>query len=187
MKKNILLAIGFLGLCGQISAMETKSLISDEIKAKLLEKAFDGDIRSFKDIAQRNGLDLSKAMHTTDDHGDTPLIKSAYQGHHKFINFAIENGATIDAQNKNGETALIIAVTSGDILAVDKLLTSEANVNIQDIRGRTALIEAGARLDLRIIESLLYHNANKNLVDKQGRNALWHAEDRYKKFIYMLK
>jgi formylglycine-generating enzyme required for sulfatase activity len=47
-----------------------------------------------------------------DDHGDTPLHKSAWKGHAEVAMLLIATGADIDAKNKKGMTPLDLAVVS---------------------------------------------------------------------------
>ncbi len=139
MKKSILLlGIGFLGLCGQISAMQTQSLISDDVKDKLIEQAKRGDIEGFQRIIQRYRLNPHEAMNVN-FHNLTPLNSSAINGHKMFIAFAIKNGANIDAQTGRGQTALILAAMEGHEEVIKTLVFYGADKSLVDDFGRDAL------------------------------------------------
>ncbi|KTD55854.1 Ankyrin repeats (3 copies) [Legionella santicrucis] len=63
---------------------------------------------------------------------------------------ALEQGASINARNKEGQSALHLATLKADKESLSKLIARGINVNIQDKDGNTALIHA--------LETVLYKN-----------------------------
>jgi ankyrin repeat protein len=75
--------------------------------------------------------------------GNNCLMIAVMHRHLKFVEFLIENGATLNWQNNNGETALHIAVINGQIemveLLFNKLVEREAVANLLTKAGKTPL------------------------------------------------
>ena len=74
--------------------------------------------------------------------GNTPLISAAKGSCLKAIILLVENGAEVNAVNRNGYTALIYSAFHGDADAVSYLLENKANASIANKYGETALDRA---------------------------------------------
>ena len=94
------------------------------------------------------------------------------------IQAAIDQGADVNAQNKDGFTPLILAVMlNHDPNVITTLLKAGANVNARDTKlGMTPLMWA-ARVNqsLKIIRTLLNNGADINARDTDGLTALIEA------------
>ncbi|KTD57029.1 Ankyrin repeat protein [Legionella santicrucis] len=66
---------------------------------------------------------------------------------------ALEQGAAINARNKEGKSALHLAILDADKESISTLIARGINVNIQDKDGNTALIHA--------LKTVLYKNKNE--------------------------
>ena len=110
-------------------------------------------------------------------HGNTALIRSAFDGRVKTTQYCLERGANVNAVNCNGETALMVAVRHGHHEIVDLLLQHGANVDVQDAAGRTALMVACCCGRPDYAKMLLDKPAqapDPNIVDSWGYSALTH-------------
>lgn len=134
-------------------------------KGSLKRKHGRDDAERIKPITQRltflQGL-LTSVKQTAspdvnhyDHKGNTVLIAFAAQlsddqddksGQHigRILDLLIENGAILDARNRQGETALLVAAKHGNKHVVSKLLDRGANLHARDKRGRAimAIIDA---------------------------------------------
>lgn len=101
-----------------------------------------------------------------DHKGNSVLIAFANQlsddqddksGQHigRILDLLIENGAIIDARNRDGETALLVAAKRGNKHVVSKLLDRGANLHARDKCGRAimAIIDAQIALDSKDLPS----------------------------------
>ena len=70
------------------------------------------------------------------------------------VQFLLDKGARVDAQDKDGKTALILAATKGYRDMVELLLKRGANPTLSDTGGRTALYWALANGHKEIAEIL---------------------------------
>ena len=107
MKKNILLSIGLLGLCGQISAMETQSVpMSVYTEADLLIAAERGAVKDTRKIIEENGLDLQEVMKMRFGNYPTLLAHAADNGHASVIGMLTLQGANKSIVDHRGKDAL---------------------------------------------------------------------------------
>lgn len=74
----------------------------------------------------------------------TPLMLSVSRGNNEILNFLIDNGADVNAQDVNGDTALHNACdyTKGNFAIVESLINADANLNILNKAGQSALYYA---------------------------------------------
>jgi hypothetical protein len=72
------------------------------------------------------------------DHGQTPFLRAAQNGHLQVMRLLMEHGADIDAQDDDGRTALMIAAGAADPEMVRLLLERGAKVNLKAKDGFTA-------------------------------------------------
>lgn len=124
-------------------------------------------------------------MDDDDDMGNTAIHQAACGSHTDCIEFLVENGASIDAQNKAGRTALHLCAWYGAKECVRILLSHGANANITDKHGRTPLFFACHGNSPEIASILLDTLVEKkvpvaavNTLTKRRRCVLRHAADR---------
>lgn len=72
------------------------------------------------------------------DHGQTPLMRAAQNGHIRVMEVLLEHGADVNAQDDDGRTALMIAAGASDPVMVRLLLDRGAKLDIKDHDGFTA-------------------------------------------------
>lgn len=138
-------------------------------KGSLKRKHGRDDAERIKPITQRlsvlSGL-LTPVKQTAppdvnhyDHKGNTVLIAFAGQlsddqddksGQHigRILDLLIDNGAILDARNRQGETALLVAAKRGNKHVVSKLLDKGANLHARDKRGRAIMAIIDAQIAL---------------------------------------
>lgn len=104
--------------------------------------------------------------------GNTPLIRSAFDGHEQTAEFILANRGNVNIQNFNGETALMVASRHGYATMVKLFLKYNAEVNTADETGRTALMLACMVGKSDIVRLLIDNGADLNQVDSWGYTAL---------------
>ena len=80
-----------------------------------------------------------KLLESTDEFGDTPIIKACRRGHVEVTSFLLEQGANIDARNEDGYTALMLACYWEQLPVVDLLLRHGADAGLTSNNGALAL------------------------------------------------
>jgi uncharacterized protein len=110
---------------------------------------------------------------------DFTLIRNCETGDTPAVIKALEDGANINARDKNGGTALMAAVNFGQTKIVKLLIEKGADVNAKQIDGGlTALMIAslGERPNnVEIVEILLAKGADVNAKNNMGMTALMYA------------
>ncbi len=76
-----------------------------------------------------------KLLESTDEFGDTPIIKACRRGHIEVTSFLLEQGANIDARNEDGYTALMLACYWEQLPVVDLLLRHGADAGLTSNNG----------------------------------------------------
>jgi hypothetical protein len=76
-----------------------------------------------------------KLLESTDEFGDTPIIKACRRGHIEVTSFLLEQGANIDARNEDGYTALMLACYWEQLEVVDLLLRHGADAGLTSNNG----------------------------------------------------
>lgn len=71
--------------------------------------------------------------------GDTALSLAIMHGHGKIVRLLIDNGADVEAADRNGMTALMVAAYVDDVSMVQLLLEAGADSEAEDEDGKTAL------------------------------------------------
>ena len=92
----------------------------------------------------------------------TRLNWSAERGDYVEVKKLIEEGADVNAQDKQGFTALMIASKEGNIEIAKLLIEEGANVNAEDEMGFTALMLASRNGHIAIVKLLIESGADIN-------------------------
>lgn len=87
------------------------------------------------------------------------LNGAAYGGHIDIINFFLEDGVDVNAQDEQGYTPLILAAAKGYVAIVELLLKNQANIHHEDSTGNTALSHANSQGKTDIVAILLNNGA----------------------------
>lgn len=102
---------------------------------------------------------------------DIALIAASQHGQLPAVEYLINNGANVNAQDKYGLTALKLASRHGHPPIVEYLINNGANINGQN-NGETILIWASKNGHLSIVQCLISKGVNVNDRDKYGCTAL---------------
>jgi ankyrin repeat protein/CHAT domain-containing protein len=103
---------------------------------------------------------------------DSQLIEVAITGDTETIKFLIDNGADVNAKDKNGYTALMVAVKHDHIELVKLLIDKGVDVNVKHKGNKTALMSAAKRGNTETVKLLIDKDADVNAKDKKGKTAL---------------
>ena len=123
----------------------------DPVKGKeVLEAAKSGDLGTLRGLVKNASLAnfFDRETHTA------PLHLAASRGDLAVVQFLLDKGARVDAEDKDGKNALILAATKGYREMVELLLKRGANPTLSDTGGRTALFWALANGHKEIAEIL---------------------------------
>ncbi|MFH1285367.1 MAG: ankyrin repeat domain-containing protein [Candidatus Micrarchaeota archaeon] len=107
-----------------------------EIDARLLECAKRGDVY-LKEIEEL--LEKKANPEVKDEHGWTPLMLSAFNGHVEIVKLLIRKGVNLEARNDNLETAVMLAGLMGELKVVEFLDGKGANLEAVDKDGKSVL------------------------------------------------
>jgi ankyrin repeat protein len=125
-----------------------------------------------------------------DNVADQALLMAAETGRTELINFALDNGADIDARDRRAKrsTALHLAVEGGHHTAVRLLLARGADANAVTAHDYTPLIVAAdARDDPLMGVELIGAGAEVNAAGADGKTALMAAASRgHENFVSLL-
>lgn len=102
-------------------------------------------------------------LENKNEKGETPIFGNLrYSCNLEVLNYLIEKGANVNAQNNEGNTIIFDSIYP---IGTEILLSSGASVNILNNKGQTALHFAAMRDDLDTILLLLKYGADLNLED----------------------
>jgi len=102
-------------------------------------------------------------------------IKGAELADFQAVKRLIDDGADVNAENRNGYTILWTAVSDNQVAIASLLLSNGAAVNQQNQYGRTLLHEAAWNGHIGVIQLLLANGADVNARDPNGRTPLHQA------------
>lgn len=121
-------------------------------------------------------------VNTPDNNGKTPLLEAAegtgyIPNNAPFVQFLLEKGAKIEAQDKQGRSALFLASGEGKNDAVNLLLDQKADANQKDNNGVTPLQVAVTYGKTDAVKILLAKGAQVNSADASGNTPLMIAAE----------
>lgn len=118
------------------------------------------------------GADVNQMRFDTDA---TALILAAQKGWLEVVSILLENGAEIEARDREGRTPLSWASGNGHVHVVEELLERSAHLDLPDLKGMTPLMYAAGIGQVFVAEKLIEFKANIRAVDKEEKTAAMHA------------
>jgi len=119
------------------------------------------------------GLCYPHLARLRDNKGNTLLIYSV--GRNECLDkleYFIDSGVDVNAQNFEGQTALFLAASLGLEQTVEFLLSNGSNVNLATLEETTPLMAAASMGHKRIVRLLIAWGAHVNAQDEEGDTAL---------------
>ena len=121
-----------------------------------------GGINPFVHASSLNKIELVKffssevgiKIDVTDAFGNTALMKASEKGHMEIAEYLINNGASVNFQNKEGVTPLMVAAEKNNFYVFKLLLDKKADTSKSDYTGRTIREIAENSRDKRILKLL---------------------------------
>eukprot|EP00899_Mesostigma_viride_P003715 jgi/Mesvir1/13344/Mv24003-RA.1 len=140
--------------------------------------AKDGELSSCQ--ARAAGLerllqDLRGTMREHEERKGQKLIEAAEQGDLAVVRLLVEDGADVNAEDKEGSTALMAAARTGHVESFWLLLENGAHVNARNKHGSSPLMYAALNGHLDIARSLIENGADVNARNKNGWTPLMRA------------
>jgi ankyrin repeat protein len=121
-----------------------------EVDTALTDAIIDGEFDSVKLLVE-HGADLEARG---GDNKETELITASKWGSSHILEYLLEKGAKVNAQDNTGKTALMYAAQCNEIEIVKVLLKYNANVKTKDKKGQTALDLAKQSLNENVVKLL---------------------------------
>lgn len=87
-------------------------------------------------------LSANVSINSTNNDGDTALMKAADDGKLDAVKTLLSSGANVNARNESGETALMLAADEGHTEIVKELIAAGADIHLHDEDDETALMKA---------------------------------------------
>lgn len=110
-------------------------------------------------------------IHAVDHHQNTTLYYAArHMADGDFVQYILDNGVAINAQNKIGQSALHMAARLGNISALHTLLINGANATLKNLQGKTALHDAVGTNHVKESLLLIEYGANANAQDNYRKS-----------------
>lgn len=141
----------------------------------------------YEDFKEFEKATIQRNYATRFQDGMTALHLAVTREQSGFVQFLIDSGVPIDAQNSSKSTALHEAVRRGNAEVIAMLLKAGANPAITDVQGNSALhivVPKEKRLD--VFQQLLASNASSNIKDSFGETPL-HIATRLKYELPVIK
>ena len=121
-----------------------------------------GGINPFVHASSLNKIELVKffssevgvKIDVTDAFGNTALMKASEKGHMEIAEYLINNGASVNFQNKEGVTPLMVAAEKNNFYVFKLLIDKKADTSKSDYTGRTIREIAENSRDKRILKLL---------------------------------
>lgn len=109
--------------------------------------------------------------------GGTALIEAVSSLQEDMVDFLIENGAQVNAQDHDGVSPLHMASRENSVEIAQMLVNAHATVNIQDNKGMSPLQISIIRGSDDIALFLLGKGADVHIIDKDGQSPLHYAAE----------
>ncbi|SFJ75113.1 ankyrin repeat domain-containing protein [Thermoflavimicrobium dichotomicum] len=103
------------------------------------------------------------------DWGKTPLMVHTLHNRQEMIQYLIQQGADLNAQDEDGNTALHYAISKRAKQIAEILLKAGANPNIQNEKGETPLYIAVSANNKELVDLLLFYGADPKIRSKKGK------------------
>lgn len=116
---------------------------------------------------ERVTLTLNEQFISTAEAGDTEQV----------LQF-LQDGADINATDKNGRTAVMAATYQNEVETVKGLIQEGANINIQDNHLDNVILNSGANGNLEIVRLAIEAGADMTITNRFGGTALIPASER---------
>lgn len=168
---------------GGIGTYERKTIVmrQAELNKKLFEAAESGDIAGVK-AAMSLGADIN----STDDNGETALMKACWRGYIETVRLLIEHGADVSIKDDNGKTALDLAYRNGYANIVSLLLKKEIVQPLKEQQGHSDKTVLQKKLNKKLLNAVYTDNmggveealslgADVNAADDDGWTPLIYA------------
>lgn len=119
-------------------------------------------------------LDRGAHIETTDQVGQTPLIRAAKKKREEIVRLLLDNKACTETPDSIcSQTPLIWAASKGHYCIVQQLLDRGANVNTVNNSGQTSISLAASGGHKATVELLIYYSARLEIPDREfGRTPL---------------
>ncbi|XP_043480600.1 uncharacterized protein LOC122510197 [Leptopilina heterotoma] len=119
-----------------------------------------------------NDVDEDEIARSKDDFGTTLLHTAGRIGNLEMVRFLTEQGANVNAKNKEYYSVLHSVMESANKDIVEFLVNQGAKVNFMDRRGRTILHLAAEYTNFEIVKFLIEKGANILVADENERTIL---------------
>ena len=114
------------------------------------------------------------------------MIAAARDGHEEAFRYALQQGADVNAKDKDGFTAFHIACDGGHLVMAQVLLELNAEINTTDDIGNTPLSSSCS--NMMLTQLLLKHDADAATRNAYGGSPLSFARNGYNlKIVNMLE
>ncbi|KAF4636663.1 hypothetical protein G7Y89_g1430 [Cudoniella acicularis] len=153
------------------------------VRTALLQAVANGDPASVHKLIS-DGANVNISHPST---GDTALHIAIWNSTQEISRILLENGAIIEAENKQGSTALHCSVIGNRTQAAELLLEKGANINATNKEGWSALLYAADRGFEAMAQFLINKGADINASTKSGMRALHYATQKgYESIVQIL-
>ena len=111
------------------------------------------------------------------------FLESAFKGNIEKMQFQLEKGMDVNAEDAEGNTALFYAIQSDNYESVEYLIESGAETEIVNDNGNSPLTAAVVSKKMNAVKALLANGANPNFTNQNKETALhaavWHSSSEY--------
>ncbi len=139
-----------------------------------------GDLKALRLFIKKSG---TLNHRDTKRNGRTLLMEAVMEGKTDIVQWLLQAGTDINAQNNMGWTALMLSTQSPRTKMVSLLLKSGANIHITSNMGWTAFMWAAEYRSVPIMKKLLQRGADINTQDASGDTALMRAARQGTKYV----